>query len=58
MKGLGLGLSIAQANAHLLGGNIAIESQLNHGSTFTLNIPNTLLETGITPQKDHKKQRA
>ncbi len=37
--GLGLGLSIAKENSMLLGGDISVESTLNEGTTFFLNIP-------------------
>ncbi len=37
--GTGLGLSISRGLAELLGGSIELESNLSHGSTFTLFLP-------------------
>src|SRR5690606_22817425 len=38
-EGSGLGLSIAQAYARLLGGNIWVQSEVEKGSTFFFRIP-------------------
>ena len=37
--GLGIGLSIAQKTAHLLGGEITVESELDKGTVFRLYLP-------------------
>ncbi|MCX6132933.1 MAG: response regulator [Ignavibacteriales bacterium] len=38
-KGTGLGLPIARKLARMLGGDLTVESELGHGSTFILTIP-------------------
>jgi two-component system sensor histidine kinase BaeS len=37
--GLGLGLSLARALTQCLGGTITVDSHINAGSTFTLDLP-------------------
>jgi signal transduction histidine kinase len=38
-KGVGLGLSIVQQLVELMGGNIKVDSEIGHGSTFTIQLP-------------------
>lgn len=41
-KGTGLGLPISRKLARMLGGDLTVDSDYGHGSTFTLTIPPTL----------------
>jgi signal transduction histidine kinase len=45
LRGSGLGLSLARKFAELLGGKVAVESELGKGSRFSVVLP-TRLDTG------------
>lgn len=62
VRGDGLGLSISRKIARLMGGDLTVQSRLEHGSTFTLRIPldrrlDADVEKGLddTPRKTHSK---
>jgi signal transduction histidine kinase len=42
LRGSGLGLSLSKRLAHLLGGDVSVQSTLGHGSTFSVTIPRYL----------------
>jgi signal transduction histidine kinase len=55
LRGTGLGLSLSQKLAHLLGGSVHVESELGVGSTFTLRLPIRLSDDdppGAHPEGD------
>jgi len=54
LGGLGLGLSIAQENAKLLGGKISIRSKKGKGSTFSITLPYKPANTSIKKRVQNK----
>ena len=51
--GTGLGLTISQRFCRMMGGSISVESELNRGSTFTVNLP-----AKVIPFTPHPRRRA
>jgi signal transduction histidine kinase/NO-binding membrane sensor protein with MHYT domain len=48
--GTGLGLTVTRRLAQLLGGDVSVESELRHGSTFRIRVPTTIeaaIERGL-----------
>ncbi len=52
--GTGLGLTISQRFADMMGGHISVKSQAGQGSTFTLSLPMTVKEP--TASADHAQE--
>lgn len=48
-KGYGLGLSITKQLIRLMGGEIAVESVVGKGTTFTITLPLTATQENVTP---------
>jgi len=56
MQGTGLGLPISQQFVKIMGGDIAVESQLDRGTTFTFNIQVNLVTESDEQEKSAFKQ--
>lgn len=53
LRGTGLGLSLSKRLAQLLGGDVAVQSESQKGSTFYVTIPITLALQPATPEDQH-----
>lgn len=56
IKGTGLGMAISKLLANAMGGDITVESELNHGSIFTVTIPSKIVHNIPTELKKQEEQ--
>ena len=49
--GTGLGLTLSRRFAHMLGGEIAVESQPHVGSKFTVRLPANVADNAVAPER-------
>ena len=47
--GTGLGLAISRRFCRMMGGDVTVSSEANHGSTFTVRLPAVVADTKATP---------
>ena len=54
--GVGLGLSVSQKIAKALGGSIFVVSKIDHGSSFTVRLPQDISNTFVLRGEEHNAE--